>query len=363
MLKSLLRDKLLLALIFLAVFIKILTLNEHWVERYYTYGFYPVISRFLRILLGWLPFSFGDLLYAAAFIYLLVKTWKFIKILRSRKVKEYLAYVLVKKLLRLVLIIYLVFQVFWGLNYSRLGIAEQLALDVQPYAVKDLEILTTALQSRLNGYAPFVDSLERIRLNRNKALFKEGIAAYKEIENRYPFLAYNNPSIKPSMFTHIGHFFGFTGYYNPFSGEAQIKTTAPFFIKPFVVCHEMAHQLGYGKENEANFVAFLVCKHSKNVEFRYSIYYDMYTYAFSALRKRDSLLAKEIRQREHPQVKKDDEELLDYLERSANPIEPYISAFYDEYLKANNQPKGKMTYNEVVAWLVAYQKKYGTQSL
>jgi hypothetical protein len=27
---------------------------------------------------------------------------------------------------------------------------------------------------------------------------------------------------------------------------------------------------------------------------------------------------------------------------------------YGHYLKANNQPAGKETYNEVVAWLIAY---------
>jgi hypothetical protein len=32
---------------------------------------------------------------------------------------------------------------------------------------------------------------------------------------------------------------------------------------------------------------------------------------------------------------------------------------YGNYLKANNQPKGIETYNEVVSWLIAYRKKYG----
>jgi hypothetical protein len=36
---------------------------------------------------------------------------------------------------------------------------------------------------------------------------------------------------------------------------------------------------------------------------------------------------------------------------------------YGEFLKANNQPAGKRSYNEVVAWLIAYYKKFGTASL
>jgi hypothetical protein len=37
--------------------------------------------------------------------------------------------------------------------------------------------------------------------------------------------------------------------------------------------------------------------------------------------------------------------------------------FYDGFLKMNNQPKGKETYNEVVAWLIAYMKRYGEEAI
>ena len=111
MFKSLLRDKVFLILLALTVFIKLLSLNEAWVEQYYTYGFYPYISRTLRFLFGWLPFSIGDLFYLVAFFYLLFKVLKFIRILGKRLVKQYLRWVLLKKLLRLVLWIYLVFNI------------------------------------------------------------------------------------------------------------------------------------------------------------------------------------------------------------------------------------------------------------
>lgn len=363
MLRSLLRDKLLLSFFLLVVLIKLFSLNEDWVEQYYANGFYPVISSLLRILLGWLPFSFGDLFYLGAFLYLVLKTWKFLKLLKKRQVKEYLSHVLVRKLLRLVLGIYLLFNILWGLNYNRRDIAVQLGLDLQPYTVQELDTLTSVLHQRLNEHAALIDPLKRAASNTNKWLFKEGIAAYALAEQQNPVFRYRHPSIKPSMFTGIGHFFGFTGYYNPFSGEAQIKTTAPVFIKPFVVTHEMAHQLGYAKENEANLVSFLVTRTATNEDFRYSIYYDMYLYSISELSRMDSLKAKDYTASLHPQVKQDNEELKEYLRRSQNPVEPYISAFYNEYLKLNNQPKGKMTYHAVVAWLIAYQKKYGRDAI
>ena len=42
--------------------------NPHWVEKYYSRGIYPEISGFLRRLLGWIPFSVGDVLYGLLFV-------------------------------------------------------------------------------------------------------------------------------------------------------------------------------------------------------------------------------------------------------------------------------------------------------
>ena len=121
-------------LLLLAVLIKLFSLNADWVERYYTYGIYPVISRILRVSLGWIPFSMGDLLYIAAFIFLVFKAWKLIRLLARRQVKEYLSWILFRKYLKLVLWIYIVFNLFWGLNYDRLGISHQLGLQVGLYS-------------------------------------------------------------------------------------------------------------------------------------------------------------------------------------------------------------------------------------
>lgn len=361
--KLLLREKPLLLLLLIAIVIKVLSLNESWVEEFYTYGFYPPVSRSLRFLFGWIPFSMGDFLYLFAGLYLLANTRKFVLRLKGKQRKRETLLAAGLKLLRLAVFVYLVFNIFWGLNYNRQGIAAQLKLEVQPYSIQDLDTVTSVIIDRLNKYALAVDSVKRDELNQKENLFAEGIAAYEDVKAAFPFLTYQQPSLKPSFYTHIGHFFGFTGYYNPFSGEAQMKTTVPFFLKPFVLTHEIGHQLGYAKENEANFVAYLACRNSRNMEFRYSGYYDLYKYAIGELKRKDSSRAKAYMEKLHPQVKKDDAELRAYLLKSANILEPVIASFYDEYLKMNNQPEGKMTYNQVIAWLIAYQKKYGLQSI
>jgi hypothetical protein len=363
MFKSLLRDRTLIFLVLVSIALKLFSLDPGRVERYYTFGVYPWTSQILRTLFGWLPFSLGDFLYAIAFIYVIRKVWKFIRVLAAREVKKYLTRVLLRKYLKVVLTVYLVFNLFWGLNYNRRGIADQLQLEVKPYTKEEISLLADILQQRLCVYGEKTDSLRRLQLDRNKELFSQGVAAYSNAEKLFPFLKYRQPSIKASLLTPFGHLFGFTGYYNPFTGEAQLKTSIPVFLKPFVVSHEMAHQLGYAKENEANFVGFLASKRSTDPEFVYSAYFDMYIYAMRELYKTDPQKAFAMSKTRHPQVTKDRLAFIQYLTRSKNPVEPFVTGIYDNYLKLNNQPNGKLTYDEVVSWLIAYLKKYGPEKI
>jgi hypothetical protein len=363
MLKNLLRDRLLMLVILLIIIIRLLALASTAIEYHYTYGFYPIISSFLRILFGWIPFSIGDLIYLAGIIYIIIKLRKYILLIRRKAFPNPVKWHAFRKLIIILGCIYIVFHLFWGLNYYRLGIASQLNLEVKPYTTADLTTLAVLLQEKLNHYAVEVDSLHRARLNNNSILFREGMQTYSETGKQFSYLKYGHRSLKPSLFTHIGKYIGFTGYYNPFSGEAQIKTTEPVFMKPFILTHEMAHQLGYAKENEANFVGYMASKTSSNSDFNYSAYFEMTLYALSDLRRRDSATVIELKNEWEPRVKNDYLEYLRYLKKSENPVEPFIMKFYNQFLKINNQPHGNRTYNEVIAWLIAYMKKYGPEAI
>jgi hypothetical protein len=257
MLKSILRDRGLLILLLISILIRLFSVNEVWVEQYYTYGIYPYLSAGLRFLFGWIPFSLGDLLYVVAFVLLVYKTWKFLKLLAKRKLKAYLSHVLFRKYIRLTLWIYIVFNLFWGLNYNRQGIAHQLGLDVQPYGKEEIATLSAVLLKQVNYHATLIDTTQRDSMGKSRVLFDQAKKDYKTAGKQFPFLQYPYASLKPSLYSYFGHYFGFTGYFNPFTSEAQLNIDEPMFIKPFIVNHEIAHQLGYGKENEASFVSYL----------------------------------------------------------------------------------------------------------
>ena len=353
-------------MISLAVFIKIISFFPEIVENYYTYGIYPVISKIQRLLFGWSPFSLCDLLYAFIVLFFLAKIFQLIKVVFQKRISKPVVKAIARQLLFYALLVYVFFNSLWGLNYSRLGISSQLGLQVQKYNTNDLDTLTGILQTRLNKYASEYDSVRRRSLYFKRTLFRKSTDAYKLASKQFPFLKYSHPSLKPSMYTYMGQFFGFTGYYNPFTGEGQVRTNVPVFIQPFITTHEIAHQLGYGKENEANFVAFLVCRSYDDIDFRYSLYFDLYSYAVTELFNydyQDYQLTKKYSKTLDTQVKKDRRELWRFYSKSRNMIEPLVLRVYDQYLRMNNQPKGRHTYNEVLAWLIAYYKKYGKDSI
>ena len=141
------------------------------------------------------------------------------------------------------------------------------------------------------------------------------------------------------MFSYLGNYLGFQGYYNPFSGEGQVNTTIPRFLEPFVTAHEVAHQIGYAKENEANFAGFLACRSYPSNVFRYSMYLDMYNYALGEVYRRDTSLARSFQNKAHPQIIKDQKEFRDFYRRYNNPVEDLIMWGYGHFLKANNTLK------------------------
>ncbi len=330
------------------------------VEALYSIGIFPVIAAFLRLIFGWLPFSVGDIGYAAAVIFLLAKFVQLIRfIFRKNKVNSGEK---VKQVSRSFFIsaciIYLVFNIFWGINYNREGISAQLQLDMKKYSVEELKNMNGLLVQKVNE-----SKLALLRSNKpypdNAQLFSMTAAAYKNVSACYSFLRYDHVSLKSSMWGWVGNYTGFLGYYNPFTGEAQVNTTVPKFTQPFTACHETAHQLGYAKEMEANFVGYLAAAASSDTLFHYSVYTDLFLYANRSLYFADTAASSLYRNLLLPPVIEDFKERRKFNRDHTSIIEPAIRSLYGKFLESNQQPSGIMSYDEVTGFIIAYYRKFG----
>jgi hypothetical protein len=357
-----------LALLFvLALVISLFSLFPEQVERYYSRGIYPGIGTTFRMITRWIPFSLGDVIYVCAIGFLLFKTVRAGIHIYKKQYTRPRFLTLLYRAAKWILWVYIIFKLIWGLNYDRSGIAYQLHIEKIPYTKDQVRTLTNQLIDKVNECRRLIKDtvLPKPPLD---SIYREAFQCYQTVSYDLEFLDYTNRSVKSSLFNGIGDYLGFSGYYNPFTGEAQLRTDIPRVLIPYIACHEMAHQLGYASESEANFVGYLAASSSTNPYFRYSVYNDLFSYAqgeeiFLYGKENDFKAFEEVIQynRSHLDtlVKKDRREIRDFFNKRRNRISPAVSGLYDQYLKMNKQTKGIDSYNEVIGWLLSYQKKYG----
>ena len=328
------------------------TASPERVEYFYSRSLYPVIVSVSRTMLGWIPFSMGDLIYITIIVFCLYFSFKKFRGFLNSKNKLILFKSASKRLLLVFGWSWVVFQVLWGINYSRPGIGTQFKLEELRLSTDDLHNLALLLVKETNRYAP----------GRKKGPYshKEQIKviqqAYDSLGTKFVFLKYRNPSFKASLFGVIGNYMGYGGYYNPLSGEAQVNDRLPAFGLPYTCAHEVAHQLGFAKESEANFIGYLAALHSTDSSLMYSANLDVFLYANSALRRHDSTAARLIFEQLSPIAKNDLKEYAKFIKKYQGPVDELTTRFYTQFLHLNNQPEGMQSYSRVVGWVWRYMK-------
>lgn len=347
-----------LGLILVAALLHIFSMDATRVENQYSTGIYPSFGRFLRYLFGWLPFSLGDIIYGLVIIWVLYKVVGALKVLIKKQATWQGFVYSMLKIFNILFIIYILFNAFWGINYNRAGVANQLQLKIDKYSLQDLKMINNLLVKKTNGSKREVIS-RQIKYPSDEQLFNKVQHIYRQAKTIYPFLNYTPVSLKTSLWSRAGNYLGFTGYYNPLTGEAQVNTLVPKFLQPFTACHEVAHQLGYAKEMEANFVAYLAATASQDALVHYSVYLDLFMYSNRNLFISDSVAANEFRKQLVPAVQADLKEWRAFNNKHKNPVEPVFRWIYNIYLKQNQQPQGVLSYDEVTAFIIAWHKKYG----
>lgn len=331
-------------------------LDDHpqFIERWYSEGIYLWICRILHPVFNLFPFSVGDVLYLAVIILIVYYFVKLVLLLFKKQFKQ--AGILLMGAIVSTLGAIVAFYILWGINYFRPSAAERLKLPDTDYSTAQLEALTRVI----------IDSANTTRARLTQADLLQSDKTIKQIavdavliisSSSKEFLTYS-PRIKSSMFTPVISILGTSGYYNPFTTEAQMNYAMPVFLKPFVACHELSHQMGYGPEDEANFVGFFAGIKSKDRLLQYSAWHEAVDECMRDLMARDSVSHKKMKLLVSPAVHADFVTERDFWIAHESKLNIISDIFYDNFLKANNQPQGLMTYNRMVRLVMAlYNKK------
>jgi hypothetical protein len=330
--------------------VKILAGYPQFVETWYSTGLYPYISKFMRYPLGFLPFSLGDLLYA--FFIISVIRWIAIRVnTRFRNPKKWILQVLA-----FASIIYGCFHLFWGLNYYRLPLHKTLKIKNE-YNTEELVLLTKTLIKRSNEVQLQLtgdDSLKVAYKFKKGELLRSTVEGFDYLKEEYPKLTYDGKNLKRSLYSIPLTYMGFNGYLNPLTSEAQVNTNIVRYKIPTTASHEIGHQLGFAKENEANFIACLATMNHPDPYFRYSGLTFALRYCLNELYIRDRAQAEVLVKGINFGIMENYREVREFWASHQNPFEPLFMYSYNSFLKANNQQDGMKSYSYVVALLVNY---------
>ncbi|MDC3388142.1 DUF3810 domain-containing protein [Flavobacteriaceae bacterium] len=333
------------------VIVKILARFPDLIEKYYSNGLYQFISKTSRYLLGWIPFSIGDLLYALLILYILKSIIKNRRLLYQKPLHK------ITSVLAFLSVIYFAFNILWGLNYYRNPISKTLNIETD-YTTQELLKVTEILienSNKIHSKVAKNDTTKAIITKNRNQLFNSTIDGYSELQKKYPFLKYTPKSIKKSVWSLPLTYMGYSGYLNPFTNEAQVNSKIPKYYFPFVSCHEQGHQIGYAAENETNFIGYLACMKNPDKAFNYAGITFAVRYCLNEVYRRDPKSYETLIKKLNVGIKKDFKESQDFWEDYQNPAEVVFKKTYDLFLKSNNQQKGIKSYSYVVALIVNYE--------
>lgn len=322
------------------------------VEKYYSTGIYPHISSSLRFIFSGFPFAIGDIIYALLIAFVLYKIFKFFKNRKSLIKKDRI--IIPLQVLNFFLVLYIVFKIAWGLNYSRPSVSEALGIGNEKYNVKELVLLGNYFVQKTNDLKTRQIKIPAYSIH---DLEKNSSKAYNLMEKKNPLFRYKNPCLKSVLSTWLTSKAGIEGYYAPLTGEANMNMALPDFVKPYVSCHEIAHQLGISYEDEANLLGYLTASNSPDVNYQYAANYEMLRYILFEIRMKSPQDYKLLYDKIAPKVLDDFKTEKEFWRKYNGDMFGYMDAAFDSFLKLNNQPKGINSYQDIVIWLWNIHKK------
>ena len=309
---------------------------------------------------GVVPFSIAEwlcvLAIAGVLAYVIVTVIKVIR--KPEKLRR--AYAAFISILAGALMAYSLLCWLWGIGFYSNTIAELSGIKDEAVSVAELKEATIYFAEKANAAAEVVNRDEGgIYVCDTQRILKEAPALYTNLPKEFDFLKGPQAYPKAMVFSYVHSLMGFTGFFFPLTGEANINVHAPDCFIPSSVAHELGHQYGVTREQDANFIAVMVCMQSGNADFVYSGALLAYVHLASALKKASYEDWLEVTSYLNDSVKKDLVANNEYWKQFETPINQFSENAYEGFLHNQGQELGMQSYGACVDLLVAY---YGAEA-
>ncbi len=245
-----------------------------------------------------------------------------------------------------------------GIGYRTAPLDERLAYTKTEVNVETLTATTQTLVNEVNALADEIDYGEdgfSIMPYQLLEMNEKLLDAYVPVCERYDFVQSLRSRVKPVLTSRLMSYTHITGVYSFYTGEANLNTHFPDYTLPYTAAHELAHQRGIARENEANFIAFLVLCESDDAYIRYCGYLNMLEYVSNALYYTDADVYNSVMSGLDARVIGELRAYAGFFEEFEDSAAADVSnAVNDAYLKANGNAAGTKSYGLVVELAVAY---------
>ncbi len=327
------------------------------IERYYSTGINRLVISAVSIATGILPFSLAEMLVILlVFIIVWISVWMLFILLKMKKFDHSILLNYLLNLLAFVSIVYFAFVLLWGLNYNRISFADIAHFTIQPATTEELADVCNNLIDQTNRLRVRLDEDENgvMRISGGKAhILTGGDAGYEKAAAIYPELGGRYGQPKGILLSEPMSSLGLAGVYSPFTGEANINMALPDAMLPCTVSHEMAHQRGFAREDEANYISYLTCNLNSNPDFQYSGNLLAVIVSMNMLKSYDIERYLQLQEKYSPGVREDLKNYSVFLKKHENVAGNISNDVNDLYLKSNRQVDGVYSYNRMVDLLIA----------
>ncbi|MDO5607951.1 MAG: DUF3810 domain-containing protein [Capnocytophaga sp.] len=319
-------------------------------ERYYSRGIYPPIATIQHFVWGWIPFSAGDVLYTVAAAFALYFAGRYFRSIWQHPLWFF------GKIFRALAWVFVLFFSLWGFNYFRMPLGYDFPKK-PPLTAEKLMAATDIIVQKSNDLHRELATSDSVKVNfhyTNDAVYKLAAACYPLDTSNLKTNNYRFPSVKPSLYSTALTYMGYSGYLNPFTNEAQVNGRMPGYATPHTACHEIAHQMGYAAENEANYIGFVAAYRSDDPYFRYSAALFALRQLLADVKRTDPEKYAVYIAQLNRGIFENYTEVRRFWQQYENKAEPVFKTAYDTFLKANKQSQGIQSYSMTTNLLVDY---------
>ena len=258
------------------------------------------------------------------------------------------------------LTVYCCCTLMWGINYYGDSFSDRSGLTARGASVQELYTLTLALADAANRYSDQVARDEAgLFAEEPDDLLARSRGIYDPLLEEFPFLAAPERQVKPMLYSRLMSWMGFTGFFFPFTGEANVNVDQPACLLPATIVHELAHQRNVAAEQECNFLAIVGGLRGDDDAYRYSSALMGYIHVSNALYSADRELWLQAYTAVNAAVRADLDANNAYWAQFESPAEDAAKAVYEGFLQSYDQELGMRSYGACVDLLVAYYFDWG----